>query len=515
MSARRAPMKPKPTPARFVGLELTPAPRPPNPRPKATPVDLKVTIRRKPPTATPTLLIVKRQGKPSLKRRQVFPWSDSDADDMPKITRQKKKATSRKRGPRSKRRRRKKKKSKKRAKSTGRILTTAELDKIRQELKETHLERSTQRNLRKFAKKFKLCNELEDWDHNEIIPPRDYLENGFLENFIIQTWEENRSKPNVEQGHRYLNHCLTNHNLPPMNKAAKQHYAPVLAILGSIQKKGEWRDHVTQGAGTFGLEHVVSLFNASTVDPNTGVLDKLALRNKAMGCVMIIIGGHPIDLWRMTEKGFEDRPNHEDRHGFHRPKMIFRGHHNKVHGLAVTNVIGCGCREAHDWENPLCLYNVMKEYTVVKDSDDLLFLTSRRGHCAAKLNARQRKKHMTEDNELKPTAFFRSYREETNKYAHTRVGDPQIRNVFNYWNERLGWELENSQAAMARKTFATMGDRFFQFPWREMMKVTHHQTEKVFKDYIVDAPWEDLEQDCHLGRTINRWVMGEYQHLYC
>ena len=44
-----------------------------------------------------------------------------------------------------------------------------------------------------------------------------------------------------------------------------------------------------------------------------------------------------------------------------------------------------------------------------------------------------------------------------------------------------------------------------------MMKVTHHQTEKVFKDYIVDAPWEDLEQECHLGRTINRWIMGEYQ----
>ena len=47
------------------------------------------------------------------------------------------------------------------------------------------------------------------------------------------------------------------------------------------------------------------------------------------------------------------------------------------------------------------------------------------------------------------------------------------------------------------------------------VKVFSHQTEKVFKDYIVDAPWEDLEQDCHLGRTINRWVMGEYQHLYC
>ena len=277
-----------------------------------------------------------------------------------------------------------------------------------------------------------MCNRLDDWDHNEIIPPRDYLKNGFLENFVVQVWEENRSKPNVEQGHKYLNHCLTNHNLPPLNKAAKQYYAPVLAILGSIQKKGEWRDHVTEGAGTFGLEHVMSLFNAATVDPDTSVLDKLALRNKAIACLMIIIGAHPIDIWRMKEKGFEDRPNHHDRYGFHRPKMIFRGHHHKMHGLPVSNVIGCGCREAHDWENPLCLYNVLKEYIAVKDSDDLLFLFGRSGHCAAKLDAKSRRKHMTEDNRLKPTAFFRSYRPDTNKYAHTQIGDLPIRDVFSY-----------------------------------------------------------------------------------
>ena len=51
------------------------------------------------------------------------------------------------------------------------------------------------------------------------------------------------------------------------------------------------------------------------------------------------------------------------------------------------------------------------------------------------------------------------------------------------------------------------------------MKVTHHRTEKEFRTYLVNAPWEDLEQDCHIGRTItvslkikncNRWVMREY-----
>ena len=491
--------------------ELTRTQRPSNPRRKSTPIvqDFRFQ-RRTPPVSTceaPTLkpIIAKQTRKPSLKRKQVFPWSSSeDMETEPPSKRPK---------PRKnrKRKRKRKKKRKKKSESTARVLTPGELEKARQQLKATHLEPTTLRNLRKFAKKFKLCNRLDDWDHNEIIPPRECLENCFLENFVVQVWEENRSKPNVEQGHKYLNHCLANHNLPALNKAAKQYYAPVLAILGSIQKKGEWRDHVTQGAATFGLDHVMSLFNAPTVDPDTGISDKLALRNKAIACLMITIGGHPIDLWRMHEKEFEDRPNHEDRHGFLRPKMVFRGHHNKVHGLAVSNVVGCGCREAHDSENPLCLYNILKAYTVVKDSDDVLFLYSRTGSCVYKLGDKQRQKHTTEDNQLKPTAFFRSYRCDTNRFAHTRCGDQQIRDVFNYWNGRLGWGLEEAQAAMARKTFATMGDKFFGFPWREMMKVTHHQTEKVFKDYVVDAPWEDLEQDCHLGRTINRWVMGEYE----
>ena len=68
----------------------------------------------------------------------------------------------------------------------------------------------------------------------------------------------------------------------------------------------------------------------------------------------------------------------------------------------------------------------------MKESDDLLFLMARTGHCVAKLDAKSRKKHMTEDNQLKPTSFFRSYREDTNKYAHTQIGDLPIREVFNY-----------------------------------------------------------------------------------
>ena len=91
---------------------------------------------------------------------------------------------------------------------------------------------------------------------------------------------------------------------------------------------------------------------------------------------------------------------------------------------------------------------------------------------------------------------------------------------------------------MARKTFATLGDRLFKLrfylknnrisqrtnltaslkrqsfsyglsemtkplqpkcefwktaPWKEMMKVTHHMTETSFKDYVTDLDWKDLK----------------------
>ena len=35
---------------------------------------------------------------------------------------------------------------------------------------------------------------------------------------------------------------------------------------------------------------------------------------------------------------------------------------------------------------------------------------------------------------------------------------------------------------MARKTFATMGDRYFKFPWRALMDVTHHKSMKQFSE---------------------------------
>ena len=48
------------------------------------------------------------------------------------------------------------------------------------------------------------------------------------------------------------------------------------------------------------------------------------------------------------------------------------------------------------------------------------------------------------------------------------------------------------------------------------MDVTHHKSERTFKQcsvlketlHVVNAAWEDLEQEGHIARTFNLWTQG-------
>ena len=55
-------------------------------------------------------------------------------------------------------------------------------------------------------------------------PPIETLTNACLEKFILLVWEQNHSKPAVQQGKRYLNYILTSAGKPPLNKYFRQHY---------------------------------------------------------------------------------------------------------------------------------------------------------------------------------------------------------------------------------------------------------------------------------------------------
>ena len=123
---------------------------------------------------------------------------------------------------------------------------------------------------------------------------------------------------------------------------------------------------MTRGAGAFQLPTVKKLFQAS-YRRRDGTVDMEALRNKAMALIMIVFGGHPIDVYRMTEENVEDRPNHIDREGFRRPKMVFKGTHTKRPAWKVKNILGCGCEHHHEIENEYCLYNIVKHYCSEKN----------------------------------------------------------------------------------------------------------------------------------------------------
>ena len=58
--------------------------------------------------------------------------------------------------------------------------------------------------------------------------------------------------------------------------------------------------------------------------------------------------------------------------------------------------------------------------------------------------------------------------------------------------------------------------KFVWFPWEALMDVTHHKSERTFKQcsvlketlHVVNAAWEDLEQEGHIARTFNLWTQG-------
>jgi hypothetical protein len=108
-------------------------------------------------------------------------------------------------------------------------------------------------------------------------------------------------------------------------------------FLKAIVKTKEWREYVSQGAGTFNLETVKAIFRADIRDSVTGKPDLEALRNKAIAVMMLTFGSHAKDIYKIKETDVDDRSDHRDRQGFHRPKMLFRSVHTKCPWIPTHN----------------------------------------------------------------------------------------------------------------------------------------------------------------------------------
>ena len=237
------------------------------------------------------------------------------------------------------------------------------------------------------------------------MPPPGAMTVDNLKLFITKCWE-NKSKPNVEQGKKWLNHALTSNRLPPLNKSATQHYHELLDLLKGISKDPAWREYRSAKTDAFSLNTCKRIFHAP-VSKADGDLDLRAVRNKALGVTMIVNGWHPIDAYRITDEDVVDMSDYHDRTGEHRPKIVFKGrqvHHTKEQAVKVKNTVGCGCLHNHNPDYAHCFYNVIKLYMTNKTICDQRFVQ----HDLRKLNKVARDVHVDEDGELRPTGFFRA-----------------------------------------------------------------------------------------------------------
>ena len=242
--------------------------------------------------------------------------------------------------------------------------------------------------------------------------------------FIVQCWST-KSKPNVEQGKKWLNHALTRNHRPPLNKSATHLYHDLLDLLKGIAKDPEWREHKAAKTDAFSLDICKRIFHAPVTNLE-GQLDLKAVRNKALGVCMIVNGWHPIDAYRITDADVVDKYDYHDRTGEHRPKLIFQGrqvHHTKLKNLKVKNTVGCGCLHNHNPNYNHCFYNVVKCYMDNKNACDERFVQND----LRKLNKKARDVHLTEDMELAPTGFFRAMARHTCPQRCRRSGVPRPR----------------------------------------------------------------------------------------
>ncbi len=260
-----------------------------------------------------------------------------------------------------------------------------------------------QKTISLHARKFAKCNEL-DWSptREKLVPPEKYITNENMEEFFVQCWQDG-TKPNVTQGRRFINHILTYHAQPPLNKHHRQDYASVLDVLKGLEKEEGWRDHQSKGAKPMSRDIVKKILLAGVHDDD-GKMDLRKLRNKVLSAALILCGWHPKDAWRIKDENVINLENFHDRDGHLRPKFFFNDlSHNKRQKWKVCNTIGCGCKGTHHIKNLACPYNIILWYQRLKDKFDESLVERK-----SRISRKERLRHFDENGDLKERKFFRS-----------------------------------------------------------------------------------------------------------
>jgi len=282
-----------------------------------------------------------------------------------------------------------------------------------------------------------------------------------MEEFFCQCWEDG-SKPTVTQGRRYLNHILTQHGRPPLNKHHRQQYASVMDVYKGLEREDEWRNYNGQGAKPLSKDNVKKLLLAN-IRGKDGTIDVRKLRNKALSSALILCGWHPKDAWRIKDENVIMLGDFRDSDGHLRPKFLFNDLcHNKLKKLKVFNTIGCGCKGSHHPKNDDCPFNILKWYQDLKEENDERLMEKRKS-----LSRLERRRHFDERGNLNERKFFRSITKEggcgdwntvtSAPHQHRNMGIGAIRSVFEWWRPILDLGTVPLTTDMARKTFVTFG----------------------------------------------------------
>ena len=68
---------------------------------------------------------------------------------------------------------------------------------------------------------------------------------------------------------------------------------------------------------------------------------------------------------------------------------------------------------------------------------------------------------------------------------------------------------EKVKGASGRKTFCTLGEKFFKFKRESLRDVSHHQTNDQFEEYVHNG-YIDLEEEAHISVTIQKWAQNRF-----
>ena len=385
-----------------------------------------------------------------------------------------------------------------------------QLFEARTKIGEKALSKGTINNRRCYARKFLeviLTKTKTDWDPAiDLAPPLKLLTDENISLFFTNLWTtHNPGKSQIENGKRYINFALAQHQKPSVGRrGSRSNYPQTWTLLKGIQNSKRWTGTGSQGAKPLTKEEVRKIMLAPVRD-----LDDL--RNKVIANCYMHMGFHKKDVQRLRDSNLEDHPTFKDRNGLLKPKIVIRGEHNKRKYIKVRNIVACGCPGEHNWRNQFCEYALWKLYMVTKRDHD----EKQEKETFKRMNNNKKKKHfegedLGPDRVLKEMNFMRGLSLDKTHYLHQNMGIHQIAEGLEYWNKKLKLRPDQKITSdMARKTFCTLGSKFFKFQTQQIRDVTHHETDENFQVYVCDE-YVDLEEESHISVTMQKWAQKRY-----